>query len=339
MATVVTADLVTDLASPPDVTQSFFHRVMLERAQYRNLFARWARVYGLPRNAGRNIVLRRYTHLAAQISALTEGVPPSGKTPALDDFTANLAQYGDFIAISDFARFTQQDPILTEWTELLGEQAGYSVDMIKRNVADAGTTVVYSNGTARTDVTTVLDPNDLDRAVRTLMNNGAQTYLAGNDGSTTVGSAPTMPAFPCVVHPFTYFTIQNFGTKFRSAEQYRGATEQEYGRYGMLALFVAHDADGLGAGSRVRAAAGGASVAVRNTGGTADVYESMVFARDGFSSVNLDGVSMRTYMKPVGSAGSLDPLDQVGTIGWKTTTTQLITNQAWVLRLEHAAEL
>ena len=342
MATYVSTQETTSLTSPPDVTQAYFSRKMLTRAKYRNYFDRWSEKTNLPSNEGKTIIMRRWAHLAMALSALSEGVPPGGNTPTLTDFQATLAQYGDFIAMSDFIRFTAKDPILNEWTDLLGEQAGYTIDAIKRNTADAGTTVIYSNGTARTDLVSPLDPNDLDRAIRTMMSAGGEMILGGSDGSTMQGTVPTLPAWPCVIHPRTLMTIQNFGggaNGFRYSSDYKGAADDEIGRYKMLAFFVAADPSTLGAGARVRTSGGGTSSLVTNTSGTADVYESLIFSKRGFNSVTLSGQSMKTFMKPVGSAGALDPLGQVGTVGWKCTTTQVRTNENWIVRLEHCVEL
>lgn len=338
MATVVTANTVTDIAAPPDPTQTYFSRKLLTRAKYYDYFTRWAEDIAIPMNEGRNVIVRRWLHLAMALSPLTEGTPPGGKTPALDDFTATLAQYGDFIAASDFMRWTEVDPALNDWVSLLGEQAGYTIDTVKRNTADGGTNVQFSNGTARGAVTAIVNGNFYDRAIRTLMSNGAEMPIGGGGASAGVGTAPTMPGYPCVIHPFTYMTVQNL-PGFISPAQNKSMPEGCAGNYKMLYFYVAPDPSSVNAGSRVRGGTGGTSSAVRNTGGTVDVYEDIFFSRRGFNSVKLSGKSLMNYVKPVGSAGALDPLEQVGTIGWKSTTTQLITNQNWILRGEHAVEL
>lgn len=338
MATVVSANTVTDLASPPDATQTYFSRKLLTRAKYYDYFSRWAEDVNLPMNEGKNVIIRRWLHLAMALSELTEGTPPTGKTPTLDDFSATLAQYGDFIAASDFMRWTEVDPALNDWVSLLGEQAGYTIDTIKRNTADAGTNVIYSNGTARTQITSTPNGNTYDRAVRTHMTNGAEMPFGGAPAQQGQGTLPTLPGYPCVIHPFTYMTVKNL-TGFISPAMNKSMPDGCCGNLGMLYFFISPDASAVGAGARVRASGGGASTTVRNTSGTVDVYEDMIFSKRGFSSVKLSGKSLMNYVKPVGSAGALDPLEQVGTIGWKNTTTQLINNQNWVLRVEHAVEL
>lgn len=338
MATVQSTALVTDLASPPDATQTFYHRTLLERAEYYNYHMRWASPRPLSARVGKNIIFRRYLHLAIALSPLSEGVAPSGKTPTLDDFTVALKQFGDFIALSDFAAMTQIDDLGTHWSGLLGEQAGYTMDAVSRDVSIAGTTIVYSNGTARTDINSIVDANDLDRAIRTLNRNGAQYVLKGNQGSTTIGSAPIRDAYAGVTHPDVIFDLQNV-TGYKDASEYKGAVEGEVGRYRQLAFFSAHDGDSLNAGSKLYNSGGATSSLVRNTSGTVNVYTIMVFAKNYLTEVPFGAKSVQMIRKPLGSAGTADPLDQVSTMGWKNTSARVRTNESWGLRIEIGASL
>lgn len=338
MATVVTGNLTTSLSSPPDATQTYFRKVLMERAMYKDNYGKWADDVPIPQGEGKIIIMRRYAHLAQAISALTEGVPPSGKTPSLTDYQATLAQYGDFIAISDLARWTQKDPVLNHWTGLLGEQAGYSTDSLDRDTATAGTGVTYTNGTARTDVVSVVDGNDLDRVYRTLVANGAQRMVSGTAGTGNEGMYPTMPAYPGVTHPFVSFTLQNI-TGFRWPSEYKGGAEGEVGRYKGLCFYESADPSSLSAGGKYFASGGGSSTTVKNTSGTVDVYTIMFFGKHGMTKVGLNGKNTTYHVKGVGTSGVYDPLDQVGTTGWKSISARLRTNENWLHRLECAAEL
>ncbi len=337
MANTGTADLVTDLAAPPDATQTYFVRKLLMNARIYNFYERFADDVDLPQGEGRNVIVRRYAHLPLA-GQLSQGIPPTGKVPTLDDFTVALVQHGDYVALTDMARWTQKDPVVNKFTELIGLMMGYTVDTYIRNIAIAGTAVTFSNGAARTDLVTILDGNDLDRAIRTLLSNGAEFLFGGNDGTTAVGTAPTMPAFALVVHPRTVFTLQNI-TGFKDASQYRGAAPNEYGRYKSLACFLATDPSSLGIGAPSVASAGGTSSAVTNTAGTVDVFQSLAIGKHAYHQVGLNGKSTSLHVKPLGSAGTADPLDQLSTIGAKHTGAGLITNNNWINRIEHAVEL
>jgi N4-gp56 family major capsid protein len=221
---------------------------------------------------------------------------------------------------------------------LLGEQEGYSMDAIDRDTAVAGTTIVYSNGAARTSVNTIVDFNDLDRAIRTLNNNGAETMVGGNNGTTTENTYPVMAAYPAITLPDVMFDLQNI-SGFKWSSEYRGAAEGEMGRYKQLAFFPAPDPSALTAGAKKFLGGGASSTTVKNTTGTADVYTILIFGQNGFTKVPLSGKTSNFYAKPLGSAGTADPLEQVATIGWKTVSARLRTNENWLCRIECAASL
>jgi N4-gp56 family major capsid protein len=338
MATVVSSNLVTDLSSSPDVTQAYYSKKLLMRAKYRNYHGRWAASAELPSKEGKTIIMRRYLHLALALAPLSEGVAPSGKTPSLDDYQATLVQHGDFIALSDYAQWTMKDPILQHWTMLLGEQEGYTIDAVDRDTAVAGTNVIYANGSARTDLNSIVDFNDLDRAIRVLTNEAAEKQLSGNSGNNTFNSFPTRPAYAAITAPDVVFDLQNIDG-YKDASEYKGAAEGEVGRYKQIAFFEAPDPSSLNAGAKKFAGGGASSTLVKNTAGTADVYTILIFGQNGFTKVPLSGKSSSFISKPLGSAGTADPLDQVATIGWKTIGSRLITNQDWVCRIECCASL
>lgn len=338
MGNVLSSNLGTSLSPSPDFSQTFYVRELLLRAKYLDFYGRWADSASLPQKKGKYAVFRRYAHLAMALSPLSEGVAPAGQVPTLTDYQATLYQYGDFIALSDFADMTGIDDYQRHWAGLLGEQAGYTMDAVDRDVVTAGSNVIYSNGAARTSVTSIIDENDLDRAIRTLGNNGAQKLLAGNGGSTTVNSYPIMPAYPCVTLPDVMFDVQNLN-HFRWASEYKGGAEGEVGRYKNLAFFESPDPSSLGAGGKKFASGGGSSTAVKNTSGTVDVYTIMVFAKHGFTRVPLNAASTRMIRKTLGSAGTADPLEQIQTMGWKNTSARLRTNENWLCRIECAASL
>lgn len=337
MATVRSADVVTDLSSPPDVTQAYFSKKLLERAKYKNLHARWAASSEIPSKEGKTIIMRRYLHLALALSPLTEGLPPAGKTPSLDDYQATLVQHGDFIALSDYAQWTQKDPVLQHWTMLLGEQEGYTIDAVDRDTAVAGTTVVYANGAARTSVSEIVDFNDLDRASRTLRNNGAVKMLGASTSNSTENSYPVGAAYPAITAPDVMFDVQNING-FKYSWEYKGPSD-EAGRYKDIAFYEAPDPSALNAGAKIYLGGGATSSLVKNTSGTADVYTILIFGENFFTKVPLSGKTSSFISKPLGSAGTADPLDQVATIGWKTIGARLRTNESWGCRIECGASL
>jgi hypothetical protein len=78
---------------------------------------------------------------------LVEGVTPSGSTLTNQDYTVQLAQYGDFITITDVILDTHTDDP-RQMTDILGEEAATTVETLRFNVLKAGTNVFYANSVA-----------------------------------------------------------------------------------------------------------------------------------------------------------------------------------------------
>lgn len=327
-----------------DPTQSYYDKVLLMNAEYYLFHSRWSSKRSLSKRNGQTIILRRYAYFAQALTPLTEGEPPSGKSLVNTDFSATLFQLGDFCAVTDLAEMTVRDEVLNVAVDKLGKQAGYTVDSSIRDTAIAGTgNVIYANGTTRGGLNTIIDSNDLDRLIRSMINNGARMMMKGSPAVSGEGTTPAMAGYPCIISPFLYYDLQNvsgfkpYGT-YGAAKAGEGFAD-EVGRYKNLVFFVAPDAESVGAGAKIFASGGATSSLVTNTAGTADVHTCLAFGEEGLTEVPLDGESTGTIMKPLGSAGTADPLNQVGTAGWKTTRAQLITNQNWIGRIETAVSL
>ena len=73
----------------------------------------------------------------------------------------------------------------------------------------------------------------------------------------------------------------------------------------------------------------------------ADIHATLVFGSDAYGIIDVDGEGcLQTIVKPVGSGGASDPLDQRATVGAKVTAyTAKILNNLWLVRIEHGVSL
>ncbi len=71
----------------------------------------------------------------------------------------------------------------------------------------------------------------------------------------------------------------------------------------------------------------------------ADVFASLVFGKDSYGLVDIGGSgAVQSIVKPFGSGGTEDPLNQRATVAAKIPAyTSTILNQSWLVRIEHGA--
>ena len=85
----------------------------------------------------------------------------------------------------------------------------------------------------------------------------------------------------------------------------------------------------------------GAAMTGGEVGQKYDVASTIVFGQNAYGVVDLEGRgNTRAIIKPAGSAGSSDPLDQITTVGWKVDAFVCkILQQGWRVRIEHGCSL
>jgi N4-gp56 family major capsid protein len=265
---------------------------------------------------------------------LIEGVTPSGSKLANQDYTVTLAQYGDYITITDVVMDTHTDPVLQQATDILGEQAALTVETLRFNVLKAGTNVFYANAVAgRSSVVTAIALADQRRVTTALNRQNAKKISQVVASTADFNTKSVEAAYMAVCHPDLetdirtmsgFKPVADYGPHTTPFEGEIGSVEQV--RY-LTSTVMAPWAD-----------AGGAKGALRSTSGTsADVYPVLVFGRDAFGIVPLKGKSSMTPMvvNPKPAAG--DPLAQRGTVGWKLWTATVILQEAFMARLEVGA--
>jgi N4-gp56 family major capsid protein len=302
---------------------NFYDRRLLRKAFPRLIHALYAQTRDIPSGSSAVIKFRRYSLLTAATTALTEGVTPSGSSLAKTDISATALQYGDYITLTDKLTFTTTDPVLTEANSVLAQQAGNTLDQLTRDVIVAGTTVQYaSTAVSRVTVaaTMKLTLAEIQEAVRTLKQNNADKITEMIDPSDGVGTMPVNACYIGFVHPNASYDLKGV-TGFVKVEQY-GTQKALPGEIGSLdeVRFIEST------NAKVFTAAGASS---------ADVYATMIIGADYYAQTRIAGEAMKNIIKPLGSGGSSDPLDQRQTTGWKATFVATRLNESFAVRIEH----
>ncbi|MDI6787546.1 MAG: N4-gp56 family major capsid protein, partial [Planctomycetota bacterium] len=117
----------------------YYEKVLLDRLEAMLQFYEFADKKPIPQHAGKIITFTRYTNFAAQTTALTEGTTPTALQLSAANVTATLTQYGGWTNPTDFLSLIAIDDVTESSVELLGYNAGLSLDTLVRNVLSGGT--------------------------------------------------------------------------------------------------------------------------------------------------------------------------------------------------------
>lgn len=326
--------MITGTVEIPSALTEFYNRQLLERALPYMNHDLFGQIRALPQGNSKTAKFRRYESLGVATTPLSEGIPPSSTDPTYTDITATVQTFGSYIEYSDDVDLTNPDPLLTEFDDLLGEQSGETIDILRRDILVTGTNVTYNNGTTRGGLNTTLTLATLRTALRTMERNKVKYITSVLSGSPNVGSDAVPMSYVSIVHPDTALDVRQL-TGFIGIEDYgqmRPIHESEIGAIPAIRVRFL-----INPNAKKWTAAGAASTTLVNTGGTADVYGSLIFGMNAFGIIPLRGAALTTHLKARGTGGTSDPLDQVGTLGWKAKTTTKILNDNFLLRLEHCA--
>lgn len=309
----------------PAEVNNFYSRTLLMRAVPLFLHTRFGQVRDIPQNAGSSTIkFRRYGNLAAATTPLTEGVTPAGSQMSVTDITATVAQYGDFVTYSDVVDYESQDATLTEFAEVLGDQAGDTLDQLARDILAAGTTVTYVGQSSRGAITTsnLITATEVRKMVRTLKNNKAKRVTRMIAASTGVATEPVAQAYIGICSPDTTYDLQD-ETGWVPVEKYSASMkvmDGEVGKLGDVRFIETPNA-------KVFSGAGASSI---------DVHATLIMGMEAYGVSRISGAALQNIVKPLGSGGTDDPLNQRGTTGWKATFVAKILNDDFLGRIEHA---
>lgn len=267
----------------------------------------------IPQNRGKKIEFRKYAPLTKATTPLTEGVTPAGNKLDVSIVDATVNQYGDFIELSDVLQLTAIDNNLVQATELLGAQAGVTLDTITRDVLNGGTNVQYGEGknyAARSSITSadVLTVKAVKMAVRALKNQNAKK-INGD--------------FVAIIHPDCAYDLMN-DNEWKYPHQYQDTTNLYEGEIGKIAgvRFVETTE------AKIWGKAGASSI---------DVYSTLVLGANAYGVTEVQGGGLQHIVKQLGSAGTGDPLDQRATAGWKALKTAVRLVEQYMVRIETAS--
>jgi N4-gp56 family major capsid protein len=326
-------------SSLSDAIKTQYERRLLTRALPRLIHGRWGMQARL--NKVGAYELRKYGALSAVTSALTEGTTPSEQAAiSLTLVTITPSFYGAWLGYTDELEMTAFDPIISEFSSILGEQAGLSADTLIRNTLTDGATKDYAG--AATSRATVADGHSI-------------TFAEFITQVAALEAANALPVdgddFIVIMHPNAWAKLMQDATFVAMFQQEASRDNNSPIRSGLVGRILRCKVF-VSSNSRVYAGAGAASI---------DVYSMLFVAREAYGYVgmagsfpnlvdgapesNISGMTgqnvkpVEIILKQLGSAGADDPLNQRATIGWKMSLGIAMTNAAWARDLEQDATL
>ena len=320
----------TNVTTDPGLSvenKTFYDMTLIREASPNLIHDQFGQKRPIPKNGGKKIEFRKYASLPKATQPLTEGVTPDGKKLSVTAIEAEVAQYGDYVCLSDVLDLTAIDNNALEATKAVGKQAGLTLDTITRNVLQSGTYVYYCPEVdADGKRTATAQPTD-----RTGLTAGCKLTVNVVKRIVALLKASNAPkingSYVCILHPYAAYDLMN-DPHWEDMHKYCKPDEMYEGEIGRIAgvRFVE------------------TSEAAIYTGAENDCPEGLavfgcLFLADGaYGVTDITGGGLQTIIKQLGSAGTADPLNQRSTVGWKAMKTAEILLEPYMWRVECCSE-
>lgn len=291
--------------------KTYYSDYLIELAEAQLVHDQFGQKRNIPSGNGKSIEFRQFTPLAKITDALVEGVTPDGQALDTSTITATVKQYGGYVIITDMLDLTAIDNIKTEAVQLIGSQAGRSLDTVVREVLNGGTNVQYHEGEranrAAITAADTLTVKAVRAAVRTLKRQNAETI----DGS-----------YVGIIHPDVAFDLMSDDAwvEWHKYTDNESMFTNEIGKIANVRFVETTEA----------------KIFTKAGTGSMDIYSTLIIAKNAYGTTNIEGGGLELITKQKGSAGTADPLDQRSTVGWKATKTAERLVEDYMVRIETA---
>ena len=291
----------TDDLSP--TMKTYYKTGMLKNAKPKLVYAQLGKKQPLPSRSGKTVEWRKMNTFP-DVPELTEGVIPAGQNMGMIAITVAITQYGMYTAISDLLQLTATDPILTEAAEGLGDAGGRTNDKLVRNVLMAGTNILFADAYASGSYDST--PSSKSALITAIaagkacdvtpdMINKAKTNLEASNTPTFEDGC-----YVAVMHPHVAYALRKH-PDFQEVVKYQAAKRIFRGEIGEL--------------YGVRFVVTTQAPIIKADGDSKATYKTMVFGKDAFGVIDVEGGGLETIYKSRKEVGG--PLEQFCTIGIK----------------------
>ena len=271
--------------------QEYYDRTLIEAIEPELVHLQFGEERMLPLNEGSSINIRKAVPIPTKVTPLNEGNPGDGVMLAETETVMTIEQYGDYARVTDKLDMTHLDIKVLERVERFADAGARSIDTVVREELATSTNVLYAGGkTSRGDLTAA------DKITSGLILDAVKILKKNN--------APRIGGYYiAIIGPDVWRELwdDELFTKVAAYQDKEAVYTGEVGRIGGVRLVETTEAKIFeGAGN-----------------GGADVASVIVLGKGAYRYTSLKGAKPRVIVKPAGSAGTSDPLDQISTVGWK----------------------
>lgn len=300
----------------------FYAKWFIKNLTGKLIHGQFGRKETVPKHNGGIVNIRGITPYPTRTTPLQEGITPAGNTQNYFYIEVLCNQYGAYTPFTDWVQFCSRDDIMMKDSEELASQAGRTIDEIDREVLNGGTSVIYAPAVASDGTVTEVTTRS---AVSKLSRMSVDTVFRGLNYLECQNAEPIGDSYVAIVHPNCKFDIMR-DPDFIKVTAYNDATRIYKGEIGML--------------GNIRFVQSTYAKVFKGKGlNSCDVYSTLIFGKDAYLTIEIEGEGMHNIIKPLGSSGTADPLNQRATQGWKTTHGIGITKQTAMVRIESGSTL
>jgi N4-gp56 family major capsid protein len=298
--------------------QIYYDKVFLERLQNTRKYDFLTIPKSIPKNSGEVVYFTRYNQMTANTTALTDGAAPTGINTSSSRIIATAKPYGAFETIGTLYEMTTMDSGLKEHSELMGQNAGESLDIILGKELNASATTQCGGATFAAQATAIassdtLSVSSIRKAVSTLKKNKAPKWENGNyravlnvdgvyglQGDTSAGN---------------WININQYNSGENAALLKKGVIGSLYG-VDIVETNQAFSASGVD---------GAAGVSARS---------NFIAGKGAVAEVSIGSKDARIIYKKPNTGDTSNPLDTFSTIGWKVDAyAAKVLNANWVINM------
>lgn len=284
----------------------YYDKVFLDRAKLMLVYDVGAQVKPVPGNSGKTVYWNRFAPLAVATTPLTEAAVPTAVDMTSNIISATIAEYGSYVKVGSLFEMTSIDVNLKEHVEVMGQNAGETVDTLIKNVLNGGGTTQLAGGKSNITAvaaTDILNGAEVRKSRRTLMVNKAQQF----ENALFKAIVPTSAAYDLMGN-----------SEWLNARQYVDPANILNGQLGKLYGVEFFETNNE-----------------QTTASTVTVYTTFVFGKNAYGTVALGSApGKRIYVKTPGPSDTSNPVDTWSTVGWKDQFAAQVLNSTWLIEVK-----